>query len=145
MGYHFRTTTDTEVLLTAYIHWGLDCLNRFNGMWAFVLWDNGTQTLFASRDRFGIKPLYYHQAQGEWFFASEIKALLKHPKVPCEPDKQSVYHFMSITLYPPTEENTFFTGRKRLKNSQSELLTHSLDLIGFVHCGAWERGRKGVE
>ena len=58
-GHIFKSRTDTEVILHAYEEWGIECLNRFNGMWAFVLWDGNRQRLFCSRDRFGIKPLYY--------------------------------------------------------------------------------------
>lgn len=72
----FRTTSDTEVALRAYQHWGTDCVNRFRGMFAFSLWDEGTQTLFCARDRFGIKPFYYAEVGGVFYFASEIKALV---------------------------------------------------------------------
>ena len=58
-GYPFRTESDTEVLLAAYERWGEACLDRFNGMFAFALWDERTRTLFAARDRFGVKPLYF--------------------------------------------------------------------------------------
>ena len=59
LGRHFHTATDTEVLIQAYEEWGIDCLHKFNGMWAFAIWDLHKQRLFISRDRFGIKPLYY--------------------------------------------------------------------------------------
>lgn len=75
MGHRFRSTGDTEVLLHAYLEWGQDCLSRLNGMWAFVIHDGRTNSLFGSRDRFGIKPLYRHQCADQLLFASEIKAI----------------------------------------------------------------------
>ncbi|HXF96800.1 MAG TPA: asparagine synthase (glutamine-hydrolyzing) [Gemmatimonadales bacterium] len=75
-GYRFRSTGDTEVLLTAYRHWGPDCLHRLNGMWAFVIHDRRRGVLFGARDRFGVKPLYVHRARASWLLASEIKAIL---------------------------------------------------------------------
>lgn len=74
--YPFKTQSDTEVLLAAYRHWGKACLHRFVGMFAFAIWDNQAKTLFAARDRFGVKPFYYHlSAEGQLLFASEIKSL----------------------------------------------------------------------
>lgn len=71
-GYNFKTRTDTEVLLAAYKEWGEDCVFRFNGMWAFAIWDISKKTLFVSRDRFGVKPLYYIYKKNEIFaFSSE--------------------------------------------------------------------------
>lgn len=73
--YQFRTTTDTEVILAAYDCWGKDCLNKFNGMWAFAIWDELKQSLFLARDRFGIKPLYYtYKYDDKFAFASETYA-----------------------------------------------------------------------
>ncbi len=79
MGRAFHTDSDTEVLLHAYAQWGPDCLGRFNGMWAFALWDDRARTLFLARDRFGIKPLYLLQTGGGWAFASEPKAFAALP------------------------------------------------------------------
>jgi asparagine synthase (glutamine-hydrolysing) len=76
LGYIFRTETDTEVILASYDRWGPDCQFKFNGMWAFALWDEREQTLFVSRDRFGIKPLYYLSEPSRFAFASEMKAFL---------------------------------------------------------------------
>ena len=78
-GIAFRTRSDTEVLLKAYEHWGDSAFNRFNGMWAFTLWDGRRKKLIACRDRFGVKPLYYQEVEGTWLFASEIKALVAFP------------------------------------------------------------------
>lgn len=86
LGYIFRSRSDTEVFMASYDAWGTNCLNKFNGMWAFVLYDSKTGELFISRDRFGIKPFYYYQDEEYFIFASEIKAILKHPSVPKEPN-----------------------------------------------------------
>ncbi len=75
-GRGFRTTSDTEVALRSYQQWGTDCVNHFRGMFAFSIWDEKTQTLFCARDRFGIKPFYYAEVDGVFYFASEIKALI---------------------------------------------------------------------
>ena len=77
LGHIFISRTDTEVVLHAYEQWGSDCLNRFEGAFAFVLWDENLGSLFAARDRFGEKPLFYCRLNGFFFFASELAPLLK--------------------------------------------------------------------
>jgi len=79
MGHIFSTHSDSEVILHAFEQWGHDCVKRFIGMWAFVIWDTKEQSLFASRDRFGIKPFNYIQDSGRFVFASEIKTLKASP------------------------------------------------------------------
>jgi asparagine synthase (glutamine-hydrolysing) len=73
LGHQFNTKTDTEVLLKSYLQWGSECLHKFNGMFAFVIWDDRNKTFFAARDRFGVKPLYYYRQGNKIAFASEIK------------------------------------------------------------------------
>lgn len=80
-GHAFRSRTDTEVLLKAFQEWGPECVKRFNGMFAFAIWDARHNRLFAARDRYGIKPFYYRYQNGTLIFASEIKAILQHPDV----------------------------------------------------------------
>jgi asparagine synthase (glutamine-hydrolysing) len=75
-GYQFKSDSDTEVILAAYHHWGEDCQLRFNGMWAFAIWDRAERKLFISRDRFGVKPLIYYFDEKHFAFGSEVKAFL---------------------------------------------------------------------
>jgi asparagine synthase (glutamine-hydrolysing) len=112
-GHHFRSRTDTEVILAAYAQWGVDCLSRLNGMWAFALWDSRQQQLFCARDRFGIKPFYYHQDANRLIFASEIKALFVDPQTPRQPNERAVYTYL---VFQETQfgEETFFANVKQL-------------------------------
>jgi asparagine synthase (glutamine-hydrolysing) len=80
LGHEFKTKTDTEVLLKSYLHWGKDCLHKFNGMFAFVIWDDKEKKVFAARDRFGVKPLYYYREGNKIAFSSEIKQFKHFPK-----------------------------------------------------------------
>ncbi len=73
-GYKFRSQSDTEVALYAYLHWGEAFQKKCNGMWALAIWDDHEKTLFLSRDRFGVKPLYWYESKGNFYFASEMKA-----------------------------------------------------------------------
>ena len=74
--YPFKTQSDTEVILAAYLKWGKECLHKFNGMFAFAIWDFEKQDLFIARDRLGIKPLYYHHKDGVFLFSSEVRGIL---------------------------------------------------------------------
>lgn len=101
-GRNFTTQTDTEVILQGYAEWGLGVAERMRGMWAFALLDLEQQQLILSRDRFGIKPLYYAQQGQELAFASEIKALLKLEQVSATVESQSMIEFLSFgTLSQP--------------------------------------------
>lgn len=93
-GHRFRTQSDTEVILQAYRAWGKECVQRFNGMWAFALHDRQKRELFLSRDRFGIKPLYYSHDRERFVFASEIKALLAGFPDLRKVNLPMVYHFL---------------------------------------------------
>jgi asparagine synthase (glutamine-hydrolysing) len=90
LGCVFTTQTDTEVIINAYKIWGDDCLQRFNGMWAFVIYDAARKRIFGSRDRFGVKPFYYYRDKRIFCFASEQKALLKNPYVHTELNREAV-------------------------------------------------------
>ncbi|MGE8204883.1 asparagine synthase (glutamine-hydrolyzing) [Heyndrickxia sp. NPDC080065] len=83
-GYRFQGHSDTEVLLTAYMEWEEECINYFNGIFAFAIWDEKKQQLFVARDRLGVKPLFYREHNGGLLFGSELKAILAHPDVKTE-------------------------------------------------------------
>lgn len=111
-GYTFESGTDTEVILQAYVEWGISCLSRFNGMFAIAIFDNETQELFLARDRLGIKPVYYYQGANELIFASETKAILKGLSVLPELNVELIDDYMSFGYIPG--ENTLHKGIKRL-------------------------------
>lgn len=95
-GRRFVTETDTEVILQAYRQWGLEAIHRFNGMFAFALWDEERRRLWLARDPIGIKPLFVSDREGVLRFGSEIKAILADPAVPREPDLQGLDAFLSF-------------------------------------------------
>ncbi|OGX06222.1 MAG: asparagine synthase (glutamine-hydrolyzing), partial [Omnitrophica WOR_2 bacterium GWA2_47_8] len=103
-GYHFQSQTDTEVILAAYEKWGNGCVHKFNGMWAFVIYDRRRNVIFASRDRSGVKPLYYFYNKEKFAFASEIKALLSLPFIPKEINRAAVFDFLALELEEQEEE-----------------------------------------
>jgi asparagine synthase (glutamine-hydrolysing) len=103
-GYKFATQSDTEVILHAYREYGEDCVTHFNGQWAFAIWDNVEQKLFLSRDRSGVRPLYYTQTRDAFLFASEIKALFACEDVSREIDPVGLNQIFTfwVTLPPRT-------------------------------------------
>lgn len=113
-GHAFRTHCDTEIVLHAWLEWGEACVERFNGMFAFALWQRSTRTLFMARDRIGIKPLYYTQlADGYLMFGSELKALLAHAAVPRELDPRAVEDYFSLGYVP--DPKTILAGVFKLE------------------------------
>ena len=113
-GHTFRTRCDTEVIVHAWEEWGERCLDRFNGMFAFALWDQRQQTLFMARDRLGVKPLYYAElADGRLLFASELKALLVHPDVPRRIDPRAVEEYFTFGYVP--DPKTIYADVKKLE------------------------------
>ncbi|MBI4849814.1 MAG: asparagine synthase (glutamine-hydrolyzing) [Nitrospirae bacterium] len=108
-GYEFKTHSDTEVLLASYEKWGKDCLDRFNGMWSFVIYDRRKNILFGARDRFGVKPFYYYRDGNYFAFASEIKALVSLPFVKKEINRNAVFDYLVLGRQE-NEEEGFFRG-----------------------------------
>ncbi|MAV64417.1 MAG: hypothetical protein CMG00_04415, partial [Candidatus Marinimicrobia bacterium] len=99
-GYKFITCSDTEVLLAAFHEWGSKCLNKFVGMFAFVIWDKKTQKLFAARDRFGKKPFIYTIENNIFYFASEIKSLTKTPNFAKKISRDSLIQYFIFGYVP---------------------------------------------
>lgn len=115
LGIKFHTSTDTEVLLSAYKVWGRDSLARFNGMFAFAIYDSVKRELFIARDRFGVKPLYYWRAkEGYTAFASEIGQIAALPHFSPQLNRERGYDFLNWSLTDHTEE-TLFLGVKQLQ------------------------------
>ena len=106
--YNFKTNSDTEVLLAAYIHWGEQCLKELNGMFSFAIYDTHTQSLFAARDRFGVKPFYYHKTDDNFYFASEIKSLFASGIEQAPNEKVWANYFVYGSYGMP--EETFWQG-----------------------------------
>jgi asparagine synthase (glutamine-hydrolysing) len=123
LGHGFRSTSDTEVLLEAWRAWGPDCLNRFNGMFAFAIWDAKERTLSLARDRYGIKPLYIATQANRLVFGSEIKALLQHPDVQADTDPDGLAEYMTFQNFFGTR--TLFRGIELLP--PATLRTYSAD------------------
>jgi len=117
-GHTFRTHCDTEVLLTAYMEWGASCVERFNGIFAFAIWDEAEQILFLARDRIGVKPLFYTICSGDFLFASELKALLAHPEVKPKVDQEGLAEIFAIGP-ARTPGHGIFRGVSELKPGHS--------------------------
>jgi len=96
MGYRFRTTCDTEILLISYVEWGPECVERLNGIFAFAIWETAEERLFMARDRLGVKPLFYRREAGRMLFGSEPKSILAHPDVPAEIDAEGLAELFVI-------------------------------------------------
>lgn len=119
-GVVFTTDSDTEVLIRSYLAHGTECVRRFNGMFAFVLYDRAGKKLWAARDHFGIKPLYIQEDGRRVLFASEIKALLRHPEAKIEPHLDSLYEY-TVFQYVLSED-TFFKGIHKVRPGHSLLI-----------------------
>jgi asparagine synthase (glutamine-hydrolysing) len=112
LGYQFETHSDTETILNAFDAWGVDCLKRLNGMFAFAIWDKQNKSLFIARDRIGEKPLYYSLIGTTLFFASELKALKSHPEFDFEVCPKAIEDFMTFGYVP--EPKTLYKNAYKL-------------------------------
>ena len=120
-GHRFRTRCDTEVIVHAWEEWGEACVERFRGMFAFALWDRGRETLLLARDRLGIKPLHYAPLpDGRLLFASELKALERHPALARELDPLAVEDYFAYGYVP--EPRTIYRGVRKLPPGHTLLL-----------------------
>ena len=120
-GYSFFSNSDTEVVLKSFIEKGPECVHAFRGMWAFAIWNESTKMLFLSRDRFGIKPMFYYTNGEEFAFASEIKALLSLDFVPKSPAIEDMKSFL-VWGPPEYKPETLFSGINKLMPSHNLLV-----------------------
>lgn len=126
-GHRFYSRTDTEVIVHLYEEMGSRCVERFNGMFAFCLWDKKQNLLFLARDRMGIKPLHYTQVNNQFIFGSEIKSILVHPSISRELDLNSLSKYLTFEYIPAP--NTIFKGIKKLLPGH----TLKVSLNGQIH------------
>ncbi len=112
MGHYFRTASDTETIVHAYVQWGEECVQHFRGMFAFAIWDARHERLFMARDPFGKKPLFLWQHEGSWLFGSEIKALLALPDVAPQADQAAIWDYFAYRYVPGPA--TLFQGIRKL-------------------------------
>ena len=120
-GHRFRTASSTSVSVAAYEEWGERCVERFNGMWAFAIWDGRQRKLFCSRDRFGVKPFYYRYDNGRLVFASEVRAFRADPSTSLAPNLTAVREYLDQAYLDHTDE-TFLAGVSRLPPAHSLVL-----------------------
>lgn len=114
LGGKYRSGSDTEVILKAYKKWGDKCVERFNGIFAFAIWDENKKTLFCARDHLGVKPFYYSFENGVFYFGSEIKALLAAGRKTM-PNDEAIYDYLVHGYYHHLPEDTFFKNIKQLR------------------------------
>jgi asparagine synthase (glutamine-hydrolysing) len=137
LGCTFRSASDTEVLLAAYARWGQDCLQKLDGAFAFAIWDEETQTLFAARDRFGEKPFYFSTNEESFVFASEMKALWQLG-LPKDVNRGMLYNFLTIgyTTNPADPFETFYNNIYKLP--AAHCLTYTLATGELVPNRYWQ-------
>jgi asparagine synthase (glutamine-hydrolysing) len=142
LGHRFRSQTDTEVVLTAYTYWGKDCLKRFNGMWAFAIYDREDQRLFCARDRFGIKPFHYAIEPGRFAFGSEAKQLLTMPWVDRRSNCELLADFF-LWGFSIHTSGTCFAGIHCLPPGHSMMITLADVETGAVRAQRYWRPKPG--
>ena len=133
LGHVFQSSSDTEVLLEAYAEWGVDCLGRLNGMFAFALYDERKHALVLARDRAGEKPLFYRHGQGRLWFASELKALLEDPTLPRRVDLQALNQYLAYGYV--TGDGCILEGYRKLR--QGEAMSYDLNSGDVTRWAYW--------
>ncbi len=124
LGYKFSTNSDTEVLLKAYIEYGEDCVDYFNGMWSFAIWDGYKEKIFLSRDRFGEKPLYYFEDKGGVYFGSEVKFIQTLLSKKLLINYQYLNRYLVYGYkYLYNNDETFFKGLSRLNSATNMIIS----------------------
>ena len=129
LGYKFKTNSDTEVVLVAYMHYGENCLKHFEGMWALVIWDHKKKKLFFSRDRFGEKPLFYYRDSNGLYFGSETKYIQSLSGLKFEPNLNIIKKHISLGYRSIFKTNeTYFKKIYQFENSSFAYLNKSFTL-----------------
>ena len=137
-GYQFNSNSDTEVILAAYDKWGCDCLNKFNGMWSFIIYDTRNKSIFISRDRFGVKPFYFHHSEGLFLFGSEPKALLESGLITTSPNLTYIKKYL-ISGPNESSRQTAFQDINRVEASHYIFCSLSDLLLGkFEQIKYWK-------
>ena len=143
-GYTFSTTSDTEVLLYSYIHFGRKCVEMLNGIYAFAIWDSMRQEVFICRDRFGVKPLFYSWQDGKIIFASEIKSLFEYPGIEPKLDKTGLCELFAMSP-ARTQGEGVFCGIKELRPARYMVINRGgiktvkyWELKSHAHCECYE-------
>lgn len=132
LGHQFRTSSDTEVILHAWEQWGTDSFERFNGQWAFAIWDRRERRLILCRDRMGVRPLYLTSLGGRVMFASEVKALFSEPRVTRELDPMGLAQ--TLTFWSSVAPTTVFSGVSQLEPGHYAIV----DVRGVHRKAYWE-------
>ena len=140
--YNFKTASDTEVILAAYLNWGKDFINKLDGMFSIVIWDNNKKQLIIARDRLGIKPLYYKICKNTLYIASEIKPLLTIRKN--EVNKQIVFNYFKYSMYE-NNEDIFFKNIKQFKPGTIYVYEKDLKLKKKVYWSLYKFIKKNEE
>jgi asparagine synthase (glutamine-hydrolysing) len=142
LGYVFRSQSDTEIILAAYREWGFECVQQFNGMWSFCIFDIEKNILFCSRDRFGVKPFYYFENEERFAFGSEIKQLLPF----CEKrivNERILLDYL-ILGYENHTNDTFFVGIQQLEQGSNliyNLGDHTFQITSYYDLKVREEWR----
>ncbi len=144
LGHQFHSRSDTEVLLRSYLAWGQKCVDRFNGDWAFLIWDPRTRIAFLSRDRFAVKPLYFTHSNGSLSIASEPKALLAlYPELR-RVNERALYRFLKeSSLYDHTD--SFYDGIQLLQPAHLAVYKLDSDELSIMRYWDWPQGKISEE
>jgi asparagine synthase (glutamine-hydrolysing) len=123
-GHKFKTKSDTEVIINAYLEWGMECVHKFNGMWAFAIYDFRKQVFFASRDRLGVKPFYYHKNHNYFIFSSEVKAISKVESL-TDANHSKAYEYISYGYNKTNDGETFIENVHELLPGTNLLISNN--------------------
>src|SRR5260370_2048227 len=112
-GHRFHSSCDTETVLHAFLEWDTECFSRMRGMFAAAFWTESRKRLVLARDRMGIKPLYYYRSGDDVYFGSELKAILEHPEVPRQLDREALDSYLAVNYVPGP--HTLIQGIKKVR------------------------------